>query len=615
MARKAGKTTSTLVWILMGMLILGLGGFGATNFSGNVRAIGSVGDTDMPVTDYARSLQNEIRAQEAQIGQPLTFQQAQLIGLPDRVLSQMVVTAALENEAKTLGISIGDERLAEEIRNVRAFQGPDGQFSRETYAMALDNAGLSESEFEAQQRSQSAATILQGAVLAGVKLPDTYIDTLIAWNGEQRAFSWAMIGRDAINTGLPVPTDAELQEWYEANIDAFTTPETKQITYAWLTPEMLVDTVEVDEASLRDAYDERFEEFNQPERRLVERLVFLDEAAAQAAADRITAGEITFEGLVAERDLDLADTDMGDVARSDLGDAAEAVFSAEVGDVAGPAPSDLGPALFRVNAVLAAQEITFEEATPDLREVLALDRARRVIDTQATGFDDELAAGATLEELAQSTDLQLGTIGWTGDNDADIAGFDAFRQAAEALSADDYPAIAQLGDGGVFALRLDEIQAPAPMPFEDVRTQVEQGWELDALTDALVASAEASVEALSNGASFEDQGLEAEEQAPLTRTAYSAALPAGLLNKVFELEPGEAAAIPGNGTAIIVRLDEIVPADSDGDAAQQLAALLRDQASNDVANDLFRALATDIQNRAGVVIDQPAINAVHANFQ
>ena len=36
-----GKTTKTLVWILMAMLILGLGGFGVTNMGGGLRSIGT----------------------------------------------------------------------------------------------------------------------------------------------------------------------------------------------------------------------------------------------------------------------------------------------------------------------------------------------------------------------------------------------------------------------------------------------------------------------------------------------------------------------------------------------------------------------------------------------
>ena len=587
---------------------------GATNFSGTVRSIGKVGEAEISTNDYFRALNNEIRNFQQQSGQALSFQQAQSLGLTQQVLSQLVVTAALENEADTLGLSVGDEKLAQDLRQIQAFQGVDGSFNRDAYKLALDNAGLKEREFEEKLRSESASSLLQSAVLAGIRLPDTYVDTLIGYTGERRSITWAVVGETQLDLGLPVPTEEELRAHYDDNIDKFTRPETKRITYAWVTPEMIVDSVEVDEESLRAAYDERLEDYDLPERRLVERLVFNDTAAAEDALARITGGEISFGDLVEERGLALEDTDMGDVTRAELRDAADAVFDGDVGKVVGPAPTALGPALFRINAVLPAQVTSFEDAMPELRDDLALDRARRVIEAQAQGFDDELAAGVTLEELVGTTDLTLGEIGWTGENDEGIAGYPAFRDAAGAVEAGDYPAIGDLGDGGVFALRLDAIDPPAPIPFDEVRVRVEADWRAAQKSDALLEQAEALAAQLGEGVTFEGLELTAQTEEALTRTSFGA-VPRAVLDAVFEMEPNAVRAVSTGDTAVVVRLDEILAVDPDDEQAQQLARLFRDQAAQAVAQDLFRALASDIQNRAGVDLDQAAINAVHANFQ
>ncbi len=44
------------VWIMMGMLILGLGGFGVTNFGGTVSTVGTVGKVEITADDYARGV-------------------------------------------------------------------------------------------------------------------------------------------------------------------------------------------------------------------------------------------------------------------------------------------------------------------------------------------------------------------------------------------------------------------------------------------------------------------------------------------------------------------------------------------------------------------------------
>lgn len=451
-------------------------------------------------------------------------------------------------------------------------------------------------------------------MIAGNTLPDTYIDTLLAYTGETRDFTWARLTGLNLQTGLPEPSETDLQAYYEDNIGNYTLPELRDITYAWITPEMIVDTVEVDEATLRASYEERIDDFNLPERRLVERLVFSSEESASEALARLN-DDFAFEDLVAERGLALPDVDMGDVTRDTLEGAADGVFGANTGDVVGPLPSNLGPALFRINAVLDAQSTSFEDARPDLRGELALDRARRVIETLAQTIDDELAAGATLEDVADTTEAQLGQIDWFPGADGQIAGYDAFREAAEQLGEGDFPEVMQLGDGGVFAMRLNRIQPPAPQPIEDVIDQVRQGWDTRELTAQLMAQAEDLAATLSNGSSFEDLSLTPQTEAGLGRNAQIADLPPGLLTAVFEMEIGDTRAIAGIGDVILMRLDTITAVDRNDGDVEMLAQALRNQASNSIAEDLFRAFAADVQQRAGVEINQPAINAVHALIQ
>ncbi len=610
----AGKSISKgAMWLLMGLLIIGLGGFGITNLGGAVRNIGAVGTAQIDVNTYARALRNEISAASAGAGRIISLAEAQAMGLDRRVLSQLVSRAALEHEAAALGISVGDETLRDEILSIPAFRGLDGSFDREAYRFALQQSGLNEAEFEAQIRAETAASLVQGAALAGLAAPQAQIDTLLAYLGERRSLSFAVLDRSDLLTGLPDPSDEELRAYHQSHLPDFTTPETRRITYVYVTPEMLLDTVEVDEAALRAAYAEREAEFNTPERRLVERLVFANEAAARDAMARIEGGE-SFETLVAERGLDMADVDLGDVSAADLGAAAGPVFEAGTGAVTGPVETSLGPALFRVNAVLAARVTPFEEAVPHLREALAADRARRVIDTLAEAADDMLAGGATLEDVARETEMELGEIAWHPGLSEGIAGYPNFRAAAERVQQNDYPQIAQLGDGGAFALRLDGIDEPRILPLDDVREAVTRGWRAQAVVTALKAQAEPAIAALRAGESFAAQGLVPTELEDITRRDYRADVPPGFIETVFSMTEGEVRVIEGAGRIHILRLGAIKPPAEDDPDLARLAETLRAQIESDLGQDMFQILVDDIRARAGVTLDQAAINAVHANF-
>ncbi|ETX16570.1 peptidyl-prolyl cis-trans isomerase [Roseivivax halodurans JCM 10272] len=615
MALKAKGLSKAFVWALMGLLFIGLIGFGATNLSGNARSVGTVGDEEIGIDAYSRALQNQMQRMTQQTGEPMTVAQLQSSGLDRQILGQLVTEAALDWEADQIGLSVGDEVLAQELQGIGAFQGPDGQFDREAYAFALDNAGLSEREFEMQLRDDIARSLLQGAIASGNRMPEAYVDTIVQYAAETRDFTFAILDNSDLQSGIPEPSDEDLQAYYDENIERYTRPETKRITYAWVTPDMLVDTVEISEERLREAYEERNSEFNMPARRIVERLVFSSEEAAQDAAARIESGEASFDDLVEARGLDLSDVDLGVVTREDLGDAADAVFDISTGEVAGPAPSPLGPALFRVNAQLAAQETPFEEAQPALRDSLVLDEARQVIQRQAGDYDDRLVGGATLEDLARETDMELGEVDYAGESGDGITSYPAFGEAVRSMQPGDYPAIVETGDGGLFAARVDEVLPEAPRPFEEVRDQVLTGWERARITEALEGNATRIAERLREGATFEGAGLEPRTLDAVSRTTPLDGLPEGSVEEIFTLDEGGVVVLPGQGRVAIVRLDEIVPADLESDQAAQIAEQLRSRAAGDIANALTSAYVEDIQRRAGVEINQQALNAVHSQMQ
>lgn len=607
----AKKTGNVMVWVIMALLIFGLGGFGVTNFGGSVQSIGKVGDTEIPLNEYARELSQELRAAQAQFGQNLTLQEATLFGVPDRARANVINAATLDNELTRMNLSVGDAEVRRTLLNYDAFKGLDGKFDREAYRFTLDQNGLSEKQFEEQIRAEATRTILQAAVLSGISAPEAYTGALYDFIASRRSFDMIELTANDLPEPVGDPSDADLQAYYEANPAAFTTPETKQITYAWLSPEMLIDTVDVDIDALRALYEDRADEYKQPERRLVERLIFATADEAQAAKDAIDAGESDFDALVADRGLTLADVDMGDVAASDLGSAGDVVFGAADLGVVGPADTDLGPALFRINAVLAAQETTFEEAQDELRAELAQDNARRAIGDLMTDIDDRLAAGATLEELASETEMELGQIGWFMGNDDGIGGYAAFRDAALAVQDGDFPEIIELDDGGIFALRLNEITAPALQALDDVRDAATEGWLAQETAARLAAYGEELKARLDAGDLMDDLGHVVSTSTALTRGEVT---PLALADAVFASDAGDSAVVSDGRAVLLVQVTELLGPDANNPAAAQLEQSLQAQAAQGVGRDLFVYFSQALLQDAGLTLNQQAINAVHAQY-
>lgn len=600
-------------WIIVGVILVGLAGFGSGGLSGNIRNIGTVGEKEVSVASYQRALNDQIRAVSAQFGQQITFQQAQAFGIDQLALSQVVLLRTLDNEADQLGISVGDERVFERLRAIPSFQGAGG-FNRETYRLALQQSGQSAAEFEAGIREETARTLLQGAVVSGVPAPQAYADAMVQYMSESRDITWAVVDAEDLTAPVPGATEAAQQEYYDANPAEFTLPEARNITYAWLTPTMILDEMVVPDEAVERLYNERIAEFVQPERRLVERLVYLDADRAEEAMARLNAGETTFEELVAERGLSLTDVDLGDVSKDDLRAAGDAVFAADTGEVVGPFNSNLGPAIFRMNAVLSEQVTTLEEATPDLREELAADAARDYINDRTDAIIDLLAGGATMADLAERTEMELGTVNWTPDTIDGIAAYDAFRDAAATVQEGAFPEIIDLADGGIFALTLDGITPPTLQPLEDVRDAVAQAWQAQARQEAILARAEEIAADILPLTGFDTLGLDPVIDQGLTRRSFVEGTPPNFNDVLFDMSIGEVRVVDAFDRALIVRLDNIAAPDLTDPSVIAQRDALAENARAGIAQDIFDAYATSVQQRTETSLNQQTINAVNAQF-
>lgn len=613
--RKArGKGGQVVVYGLLGLLVIGLSGFGVSNFSGGVTAIGTVGEREITTNRYARALQAELSALSAQVGQNVPLSQAQTLGIDRQVLQALVAQAALDNEAARAGLSVGDQAVAGLITQTPAFSGTAGQFDRDTYRFVLERQNLTESEFEADLRADLARQLLTGAVAGGFVAPQSAVDVLHAWVAERRGFSVLRLTEADLPSPLAAATEAELRAYYDENMARFTAPEAKRITYAALLPADIAEAQPVDDETLRRLYQDRIAEFVQPEKRLVERLVFPTPEAAAEARARLDAGT-AFETLVAERGLRLEDIDLGDLAREDLGAAADAVFALTEPGVAGPVETDFGPALFRMNAVLAAQETSFEEARADLALELQMDAARRAIADRVEEIDDLLAGGASLEDLAREQGMTLETVEFVPSAPAPegIAAYPAFREAAAAAAEGDFPEAVLLDDGGVVSLRLDALIPPTPIPFEEARAEVEAAWRADALAVALAARAAEIRSAVEGGAALGGFGI-VDRTAAIAREGFIEDAPPSLIETVFDMAPGTVEVVEAPGYTALVRLDEVIAAEPDSEDALALKDALGLQLRQAISQDALTLFSNALTNEAGITLDQTAINAVHAQF-
>ena len=609
--KKKSGASKLAVWVIVGLLMFGMIGFGAAGLNGTKRSLGAVGDKNVSISSYSNALQSETNRFQEQIGRVLTQQEVQSIGLDQRALNRVINTRALDQLVSDLGLSTGDARIRSQVLEIPAFQGLDGQFDRVAYAEILQQNNLKEVDFENSLREDSSRNMLQQAVLAGINIPAAYSEAIVSYISETRDFSWARLTPEDLVTATPDPTEEDLVTFHSENALQFTIPAAKTIAYIWLTPEIMAESIEVSDINLRASYEARSDEFIQLPSRLVERVIFPTQEEAQNAMDAIRDGKSTFKQVVEGRGLTLQDVDLGGVTETSLGDAGTLVFALTEPGVAGPAVTDLGPAIFRVNALLDGNVQTFEMVKDELRTNAALDMAISEIAFISEEVDDLLSSGATLEDVANETQMEFGTLDWHVATENGIASYDEFQTAAASVTPEDFPTLTNLGDNGLFAIRF-EAEVPAVLqPLDDVRKNVATKWKIQTVNQQLVSLAKRIAPQVSLAVPISRFGLTENVEYDMARSDTVENTPSKLVFTAFETTLGTTTVLENESSVILLIPQKEYAANLEDEQVKSIQNIMQNRINSAMEQDIFEAFSNAAREAVNVDINQTTLQSVN----
>ena len=448
---------------------------------------------------------------------------------------------------------------------------------------------------------------------APATLPETEALTVLGFLGEKRSFAWIRLDAGLLPEPVPAPTDAELAAEHDAHAaERYTRPETRQIAYASVTADSLAAEIEIPEDELRAAYDAATDTYRVPERRALDRIGFGSAEEAAAAKARVDSGEIDFNALAAERGLKPEEVDQGLVAADKLApEARDAVFGTSGPGIVGPVTTPLGPSLYRINAVLAASTTPFDEVRDQLAKDRALEEAQRQIHEDTAHIEDLIAGGATLEEIASETVMQLGQVAFNSETRGGIADDPNFQEAALEAEVGTETDLIELEGGGLATLRVEAIEPPAVIPLAEIRDRVAADWTAARTADALGKLAVGYIGELNAGLDFsalaERLGRAPTTAGPLTRGDTAAGAPAGLVADVFAATDGAAVTRRDGDSVILAKLTGVEAFDPADGANAQVVDNLRQQHREQARDDVFALYTAALRGEAGVTVNQSLI--------
>jgi peptidyl-prolyl cis-trans isomerase D len=616
-------------WVAKALFVLLVLSFGIWGIGDTVRNLGRdtalarVNGQPIEMEEAQAALRRELQRLSRTVGSRFENDPRIRRAVAEQAVDQLVLDRVLRAETERLGVAVPDSALREFVVSLPAFRGLGGTFSRPAFEAFLRENGLAEGEFLALVRSDLARQQVSAAVRAGAAAPSVLARRLLQWRDQQRAAAVVSLTASAAPEPPP-PTEAALRRFHENNPQLFSSPEYREAAVAVLTAEIMGREVEVSDADISAAFEQRRGSFETPERRTVEQVLVADEAAARRVFEELKADpEMAFADLAARAEAAGGQaTQLGAVDRAGLPvpELAEAAYSTAPGGVSAPVRSPFGWHVLRVTGVEPGQSRPLEAVRDELRAALAQERAADLAFERANQVEDALAGGASLEEAAKRFGLGYAVVRTDASgNDPDGKRVelpvieDAREPLLRALFEAEPGAAPRLKEteAGFVAVELREAAPPALRPFEAVEAEVREAFLADARRRAQEERAAALLAAVRGGKSLADAareaGLGSREVGAITRAQRGEDAPGGgavppeLLAPLFELKPGEATMVPTRDGFAVAQLLEVT--EPDPDANPDALARLRDEAGRAVGADLEAQYVAALRARADVRIN------------
>lgn len=469
--------------ILFGLLILSFAAWGIGDYLTPEAdpVIATVGDVEIRRTTLDRAERAQAERIQQMLGANFNMSQLPENAARSAALDQLVAQAAFDMEARTLGLTVGDQAIGDTIRANPQFRNGDN-FDADAFRRALFGAGMSEDAYVASLRGDLARSLLAGAIAAQIPPPLPLAEAMFVNERQKRSIAYVSMPTEGVET--PDPTDSEIRAYVEANALAFAEPERRDIRAILLTNAAIAAAITVSDAEVANMYQDTQAVYATPERRSFIQALFSEEEEARAFAVAPPSNAAEFENLAETSGAVV--TELTELTRTQVFPAAvaEAAFKMTEGAIGDPVQTALGWHVLLSTNVAPEAVRPLEDVADAIRQEIKTERSLNGLTDFANNVEDALAGGKTIDAAASAAGLpvtRLAAIDRTGaDRNGDVDPLmpqdPRFLSELFERPTGEQSGLIELANGEYVAVIVDAVHATGPKPFEDVREAAEAGW-------------------------------------------------------------------------------------------------------------------------------------------
>src|SRR5258707_5768510 len=182
----------TIMAAVMGVLIISFGVWGIADIFRRFgqSTLAKVGGTEISTDQFRQLYTDRLQQIGRQFGRPLTMDQARAFGLDRQVLQQTIAEAALDEEARRLGLAQSDDETRRTILSDPNFKGTNGAFDPARFQATIRQFGFSEQRYVADQRRGLLRGQIVCLIFPGLVPPQVLLERLSPFQKKQRSLEY-----------------------------------------------------------------------------------------------------------------------------------------------------------------------------------------------------------------------------------------------------------------------------------------------------------------------------------------------------------------------------------------------------------------------------------------
>ena len=502
-------------------------------------------------------------------------------------VEQLISRQLLVQASGDRRMTVSPREVDQYILDIESFQ-TDGVFDQDLYKFAILNQGYTSADFKQQVKNDMLIQQLVQGLTDTAFTTDGELAALAAVTEQQRNYYYLTVPADEIRSSITL-TEAQVNEFYEANKAAYQTEPKVSVDYIELSSDILADPTLITEDLVAARFEEEILSRDMAESRQAAHILLEDpsvELVAEIQA-KLDDGQ-DFARLASEYSVDFGSAETGGDLGYTSGDTfpeefEKALKSLSIGSVSNPVKTDSGTHFIKLLDI-QQQSFVLAEETPRITRDLMLEATTDTLVAKLELLKELSFNAESLAEVAEDVGLEMVTSeAFTQTGGEGIAAIPSVIRAAfstEVVEDKFASEVIDLGNDRYVVVKLNEYYEARQQELTEVRDLLETTYTQQLVEETLAdkgASLAARVEA---GETIEvvakSEGLD--WQVGMSMTRRSRDVNSEINAKIFSLPvPADDGSVQtfstSSGDLIVSSLINVTPGDVSALSSDEKASL------------------------------------------